>query len=122
MMAGFSVDVSQIAILTNLLALAAEKPKAQVTRLHREIGAQVASEARANASSWFTKDSTGETAGSITVSAGADRALISAGTRGAHFNEYGSPNTGGPRPFMSQPAEEGARRLGIELFKVAGPW
>lgn len=42
--------------------------------------------------------------------------------REAAFLEFGSPNTGGPRPWLTQPAHLGMTALLNELGAAAEPW
>jgi Bacteriophage HK97-gp10, putative tail-component len=118
-----SVDVSELNELIAMLERAAERPRKERAGVLRKIGAQVASEARSNASSWFTKASTGRLAEGVTVEGrGVSRVAISSPYREGFFLEYGSPNTGAPRPWLTQPAERGVESLLEELGKMGEVW
>lgn len=122
-MSDVTVDTSELDELEAILQRAAERTTKERARALREAGEGVAREARANASSWFTKASTGELAASIeTAQRGVSEYRVFANVRQAFFLEYGSPNTGGPRPWLSEPAEKGAERLLTELGKAGDLW
>jgi len=65
---------------------------------------------------------TGELARSVQIErtnrGSADAYMIGAPVRQAFFLEYGSPNTGAPRPWLSAPALKGQDELASHLDKV----
>lgn len=116
-----TADYSDIKDLDALLKRASERPhKVRAQELDR-VGAQVESEGRANAAA-FHKDSTGELAAAVTRTGTPVFQRIYANVRQAFFQEYGSPNTGAPNPWLSGPAQKGADELFDELSKAAEPW
>lgn len=48
--------------------------------------------------------------------------MIGAAVRQAFFLEYGSPNTGAPRPWLTGPANRELEGLAAQLGKEAEPW
>ena len=114
-----TVDTSEIRQLIAQLRRAADKPIKERTRMLREVGAQVEAEARQNLAG---HRDTGATEASLrTQMIGVTRVRIHSDTRGAFFLEYGSPNTGAPIPWLSEPARRGEEWLLEELGKVADP-
>jgi hypothetical protein len=56
------------------------------------------------------------------VNGTAARKWIGAPVRQGFFLEYGSPTTGGPRPWLTGPAREGANQLLDELARIGEIW
>lgn len=113
-----SVDVSQLLELAHILGEVATRPKREAASAHAEVAGKVASEAKANAAS-YRKAGTGRLAASIQTKADSSGATIWANPREAFFLEYGSPNTGPPRRWLSGPAEDHVAELGEKLQTLA---
>ena len=119
-MSGITVDVSEIRQLAHLLAVAADAARDESEEALREVAMKVAAEARSNASGFAD---TGELpAGAVQLQVSGSGARIYADVRQAFFLEYGSPNTGAPRPWLSGPAERGSTELLKRMAKIAEPW
>jgi hypothetical protein len=110
-------DLSEIDELVRILALAADRPKRALITTHREAASAVATAARSTASSY--RKGTGRLARSIEEEADEKGARIWADPREGFFLEYGSPNTGGPRRWLSGPAEEVAGKMGEKFQTIA---
>jgi hypothetical protein len=66
---------------------------------------------------------TGELSRSVQIERLTDGAYrVGAGVRQAFFLEYGSPNTGAPRPWLSAPAMTAQQRVLSEVSKAAALW
>ncbi len=116
-----SADLSQIADLDRVLTAARERPhKVRAQALDR-VANRVADEARGIVGG-YTTASTGELAGAIYVRGTPVSKFIGADVRQAFFLEYGSPTTGGPRPWLSGPAQKGADELLAELAEAGEIW
>lgn len=115
---GATVDVSEIQRLAALFDKAASKIPNDARHELENAARQVQTEAISNAAgmAW-----TGALAESVELTMGDDSARIEANVREAFFLEYGSPNTGAPRPWLSGPAERGAAELEDRLGKIADP-
>lgn len=110
-----SVDTSDLLRLIAYLEHAIVRTPAERSAALEKVAARVESEARANAASFHTA-STGELAASITRTGTPLFQTVSAPVRQAWFLEAGSPTTGAPRPWMSEPGESGA----LELLGLIG--
>ena len=53
---------------------------------------------------------------------GRNAVRVQSNTRGGFFKEFGSPHTGGPVPWITEPAERAAEKLAEELAKAGDPW
>ncbi len=116
-----TVDTSELAALTALLTKAATRSPTETAAALAVIADQVEAEARSNAAS-FTTASTGELAGSITVTGSKLTQTIDAPVRQAFFLEAGSPNTGAPRPWLTGPLETGANALLAKVSELGDLW
>ena len=114
------IDVSELGDLAGMLSRAAERPRAERAAALDKVAHQVQSEATAIAST-YTKG-TGKLAESIELSGTPLSRRIFANVREAFFLEFGSPNTGPPRPWLTGPAEKGAKELFDELGKIVQIW
>lgn len=114
------IDVSELGDLAGMLSRAATRTHAERAAALDKVAHQVQSEATAIAST-YTKG-TGALASSIEVGGTPVSRRIFADLREAYFLEFGSPNTGPPRPWLTGPAEKGARELFDELGKMGQIW
>lgn len=114
-------DASAIKEFDEVLSRARERSYKDRTRILARIGGEVRDESRANAQA-FNTDSTGELAAAVDMDGTAARKHIFANVRQAFFLEYGSPTTGAPRPWMSDPARKGANKLFAEISEVGDLW
>ena len=65
---------------------------------------------------------TGELASEVSTDMGPGlTGRVYANVRQAWFLEVGSPNTGAPRPWLSEPAERSQERLYAHIIRVAKP-
>lgn len=115
-----TIDVSDIVYLASLLERAADLAPEEAENLLDQVVPRVAAEARATAASY--PHATGETAGSIGYDTFGDTRRVWAASRAAWFLEYGSPNTGAPRAFLSGPAEEASRYILEHMAEVGDIW
>lgn len=120
-MSGITIDVSEIRELAHLLGAAADATFEEASEAVDEVAHQVHAEARANAASFHTA-STGELAGSVDVQVTGTGARIFSNVRQAYFLEYGSPKTGAPRPWLTEPAERGSTELLKRIAKAGDIW
>lgn len=114
-------DTSDLEHLDDLLAAARERSYKDRTSALKRIANQVRAEATENART-FQTDSTGELVAAIDQDGTPARQWIGAEVRQAFFLEYGSPTTGGPRPWLSAPAQKGANQLFAEMARIGDIW
>lgn len=113
-------DTSELDNLNALLGAAAarvDKERASALSHHAE---QVASTGRATVRG-YTKG-TGALADDISVTGTPLTKVVGSDLREAFFLEFGSPNTGAPRPWLTAPARFEMTELLKELGHAAGPW
>lgn len=121
MAAAVAVDDSEIKGLVKMLRKAGEGCADAAQDALGRVVVDVANAARANAAN-FNRDSTGELARSVDYDRSGYTRRVFADVRQAFFLEYGSPTTGGPRPWLSAPAERGSARLAVELGRIGAIW
>lgn len=114
------IDVSDLADLARMLERAAARPHAERAAVLDRVAREVQAEATAIAAT-YTKG-TGRLVESIELSGTPVSRRIFADVREAFFLEFGSPNTGAPRPWLTGPAERGAKELFDELGKIGQIW
>lgn len=110
-----TVDLTEIKDLIGMLDRASKRPHAERARALDEVGGHVETEARGIVATFQTK-STGELEGAIYRRGTPVSQEIGADVKQAFFLETGSPTTGGPRPWLSGPAERGM----VELLELVG--
>ncbi len=113
----FSSDVDG---LTKLLETARVRSYTERTKVLKRIAEDVAAKASATARSY--PHATGTLADAVEVDGTPASKRIHADVREAFFLEYGSPSTGGPRPWLSAPARDGANQLLAELANIGELW
>lgn len=122
MAGGFMVDMSDIHELEGLIehaknAAPEESAKALETRT-----TEAYNEALGNARG-FHKASTGALASVTTMEMiRGEHGIIRAPVRQGWFQEYGSPNTGAPNPWLSGPARAAADRLVRDMGDAGSVW
>lgn len=113
-------DTSELDHLNDLLGAAvARVDKERATALSHHAD-RVASTAAATARG-YTKG-TGALASDISVTGTPLTKIVGSSLREAAFLEFGSPNTGPPRPWLTGPARIEMTELLKELAHAAGPW
>lgn len=113
-------DTSELDNLNGLLGEAitrVDKERASALSHHAEL---VASTARATVRG-YTKG-TGVLAEDISVTGTPLTRVVGSPLREAFFLEFGSPNTGAPRPWLTGPARVEMTELLKELGHAAEPW
>jgi len=120
-MADVTIDTSELDKLNALLQRAADRTAKERKRALDKAAKATFDEAHANASS-FTKASTGELAESLQVDGTDLTRRVGSSVRQAFFLEFGSPNTGGPNPWLTEPAERASKSMLDELSDAAKPW
>lgn len=116
-----SFDASAIADLNGVLEKARQRSHKDRTKILARIAGEVRDDARDNALA-FNTDSTGELAAAVDTEGTAARKRVFANVRQGYFLEYGSPTTGAPRPWLSDPARKGANKLLAEISEVGDIW
>lgn len=117
---GIGFDTSEIDNLQKLLSNAvARVPKERVTGLDR--AAEAVRSQAIEAARGYTKG-TGALADDIEVRGTPLTKRVGSDLREAFFLEFGSPNTGAPRPFLTGPARIEITKLLVELGHTAGPF
>jgi hypothetical protein len=115
-----SFDTSELDGLNEMLSAAAGRvAKERAVALERTATA-IRTEAVQTARGY--PHATGALAESIDVTGTPLTKIVGSPLREAFFLEYGSPNTGGPRPWLTGPARVGMTKLLVELGHVAEPW
>lgn len=118
MQISFDSDLDE---LQQLLAAARSRPyKVRVSALNTA-AERVKSEAKAIVATYDT-DSTGELESVIDIDGTPASRRIFADVRQGFFLEYGSPTTGGPRPWLTGPARLAANDLLNDLAAGADLW
>lgn len=113
-------DFTDIRRLENEIARAANGALSGAADALDRIVPRVAEEARANAASF--PHGTGELARSVEYDTSGLTRRVHAPVRQAFFLEYGSPNTGAPRPWLTGPAESGQNELVRLIGEAGAPW
>lgn len=112
-------DTSELDDLNKMLTAAAakvEKTRASgLARAAESVRDQAASTVRSY------PHSTGALANDLHVSGTPLTKTVGSTLREAFFLEFGSPTTGGPRPFLTGPARTEITRLLVELGRAAIP-
>jgi len=123
MSSGIQVDMSDLELLERLLADAERAIAVDAVRIVQRAANRVERESKQTASSY---NGTGELSRSIKQLGRSDPSgatvAVGAQVRQAFFLEYGSPNTGAPRPWLSGPAERAQEDILIDLAREAKPW
>ena len=117
-MSDITIDVTEIRRLASLLDRAADTAPEDARDELQDVAQQVLTDGISNAQGMAL---TGELASSVRLSMEGDSARIYSNVRQAFFLEYGSPNTGGPRPWLSEPAERGSTELLKRMSKIGDP-
>lgn len=113
-------DFSALDDLNRLLEAAVKRTaKARADELNKT-AEKVRDQAAAIAASY--PKGTGALAANVTVTGTALTRRVGSDLREGWFLEFGSPNTGAPRPWLTGPAGRGAEELLAELGKAAAPW
>lgn len=115
-----SFDTSELENLNRLLAAAAARVDKERASALARAADKVRSQAETTARG-YTKG-TGALADSITVTGTPLTKIVGSTLREGFFLEFGSPNTGGPRPWLTQPARTEMTRLLEELGRAAAPF
>lgn len=120
---GIQVDMSDLKLLERLLADAERSIAVDAVRIVNRVANQVEREAKQTAASY---NGTGELSRSVRQLGRSDPSgatvAIGAPVRQAFFLEFGSPNTGAPRPWLSGPAARGQQDILIDLAREARLW
>lgn len=107
--------------LEQLLEAARARPYKVRTSALNTAAEQVKAEAKAIVATYDT-DSTGELESVIDIDGTPASRRIFAEVRQGFFLEYGTPTTGGPRPWLTGPARTAANDLLNELAAGADIW
>lgn len=117
--ADITFDTSELDDLNAMLTRAAAKVDktraAGLMRTAESVKAQAAATARSY------PHATGALADSLMIGGTPLTRIVGSTLREAFFLEFGSPTTGGPRPFLTGPARKEITRLLEELGKAAIP-
>lgn len=119
-MSDVSADFSDLGKLETLLKSAGRKTAQERTVILGTVAERVRSAAAATAASY--PHATGNLAGDVVVTGSALTKRIGSNVKEGHFLEFGSPTTGGPRPWLTGPAEVGTQELVEALAKAAALW
>lgn len=123
MAAQVSADFSQLRQLERLLDEARRKASTIPNTILAPAARRVFTESVANAQGMAD---TGELASSVrleqTLTESGPGYRIGADVRQAFFLEYGSPNTGAPRPWLSAPAQRAVTDVLTAASRVMAPW
>lgn len=118
-MATVTIDTSDLTRLAALIEAAAKAaPKDADAALDRTVD-WVVEKARANAEAIRL---TGDLAEGVQADTTGITRRIFSPVRQAAFQEYGSPNTGPPNPWLTGPARLGSMRLLQEMVRMGHPW
>lgn len=112
-------DASELDDLNAMLTRAAAKVDTTRSRGLERTARSVRDQAAATARSY--PHATGALADSVEVSGTPLTKVVGSTLREAFFLEFGSPTTGGPRPWLTGPARTEITRLLEELGKAAIP-
>jgi hypothetical protein len=114
-------DFADLARLDADLGEAADRANRQIKVAVRTAVDKTATAAKGNVASFRTK-STGELLASIRVQHFDFAGRISADPKQAAMLEYGTPNTGAPRPWLSAPAGKAQEDLFAAVAEAGAPW
>lgn len=106
--------------LEALLEAARSRPYRDRVKALDAAANRVADEASRIARSY--PSATGELADAVDITGTPASRIIGANVRQAFFLEYGSPNTGAPRAWLSGPARAEVNQLLLDLAAAAEPW
>lgn len=120
MSADVFADFTALDDLNSFLEQAITRTAKERTKALDETSEEVRSEAAAIAASY--PNGTGALAENVTVSGTDLTKRVGSDEREGWFLEFGSPNTGGPRPWLTGPADRGAAKMLTRLSKAAEPW
>ena len=112
-------DTSDLDNLNDMLTRAAAKVDTTRARGLEHTARSVRDQAAATARSY--PHATGELADSVEIRGTPLTKVVGSTKRQGFFLEFGSPTTGGPRPWLTQPARLGMTALLEELGKAAIP-
>lgn len=116
----FTLNTSDLGRLTRMLDRAADQVDNRAEDAVREVTGRIADEARSTAASY--PKGTGALAADINEDTSGLEARVFTNQREGFYLEYGSPNTGAPRPWLTEPTERGARDLEDKLGEAGAPW
>lgn len=119
--ADITFDTTEIDGLADLLATARERPHKERADDLTQTADSIATKSRAIVAT-YQKDSTGLLGESIQVEGTPVHKRIFADVREAFFLETGSPNTGGPRDWLTGPAQEGIDEMFERLSRAGQIW
>lgn len=111
-----TIDASEIDELRSLLGAAANAAPGAADEALDIIVPQVYREAMTTVAGYPM--ATGETAASMGFDTRGFGRRIWAGTKQGALLEYGTPTTGGPRPWLTGPAERGSMELLRHMAKI----
>lgn len=118
-MSTITIDTSELRQLAAMLDAARKAAPAQCDAALDRVVAQVVTEARANADAVRLTGALHDHTEADTT--GITRRIWS-DVREAAFQEFGSPNTGPPNPWLTGPARAGSTRLLQEMIRIGHPW
>jgi len=119
-MADFRLDTSDLDRLRYLLDRAGDRIDNKAADEVRDVTSRIAAEARSTAAGY--PHGTGALAAAVDYEVSGLESRVFANVREAFYLEYGSPNTGAPRPWLTEPTERGMRDLEDKLGKAGAPW
>lgn len=114
------VDARAFDDIAGLVGVAIERAPKERARELLKTANMVRDEAAATAGSY--PNGTGALAGAVRVGGSDLTRTVGADLREAFFLEFGSPSTGGPRPWLTKPAHERTNDLLDRLGAVGALW
>ncbi len=111
-----TIDTRDLTSLATALSLAGPKVEREARKALDGAAEDIRAEAAATAASY--RQATGALARNVRVTGDGDARQVGSTVREGWYLANGSPNTGGPRPWLDAPAERGAQQLGEELSKI----
>lgn len=117
--ANVTFDTSELDDINTMLSRAAAKVDTTRARGLEQTANSVRDQAAATARSYA--HASGALANDVSVSGTPLTKVVGSTLREAFFLEFGSPTTGGPRPWLTAPARTEITRLLEELGKAAIP-
>lgn len=115
-----TIDMSEIDELRRLLATASDRAEGDASEVLDKEVPRVFEEAHNTVISY--PHATGETAKSMDYDRKGNTRRVWAETKQARLLEYGTPNTGPPRPWLTGPAERGSLRILRAMSDVGRVW
>lgn len=115
-----TIDASEIDELASLLAHAADVAPEGAEKLLDVESRKVHDEAQRTVRGY--PKATGATAASMGRDSDGLNRRIWAGTKQGALLEYGTPTTGGPRPWLTGPAEQASKRILTAMADVGRIW